>query len=878
MSDRLALIIANSEFDDPKLARLATPGRDAEALAEVLSDPAIGGFDVTLLVNRTLREVRAQIGRLYWRRKKGDLLILYYSGHGIKDDYGDLYLAVKDTEAEVASATALDAAFVCDQLDKSSSQRKVVVLDCCHSGAFARGAKALGSSAGTQEAFTGSGYGRVILTASNAVEYAWEDGKPLGEAATSVFTHFVVAGLQTGAADRDGDGEISLDELYDYVYEQVITSGLSKQTPQKWAQKVEGRIIIAQNPRPVVRVAELLPELQQAIESPFAGIRQGAVSELERLLRGSDKGLALAARKALTRLADDDSRRVSAAATRALTVPPVAVPAQPSPAPPSPIVVERAEPKPEPELHPSLALRLSVKPQRVDPGGEAEWTVTLRNDGDDDLRQVTVRRERALLDKPFDLTVGKGRQFSFTTTCKTEGEKIEKVTATGIASNGESVHVEASASVQVRWARQQALEGLYREAHAKIESRAWAEAKELCQRIEALAPGYRDVGELRREADAGLRQARIREGREAKLAQAREQLRRLQHGPLPAWVWIVGGAVVGALLVGLVGQGLGWWPRAEPTEAPTEVPTAALTGIPTDVPTEVLTRAPTPTSTAEPTEEPKLSAGATWSRPADGMVMVYVPAGEFEMGSDDDDVDYALQLCNEYHGDCERGWFEDEQPVHTVALDGFWIDRTEVTNTQYQQCVESGACDPPAESGSYTRDSYYGNNAYADYPVIWVNWQQAVDYCEWAGARLPTEAEWAYAARGPEGRVFPWGDQFDGTRLNYCDANCKFDWADDAVDDGYADTAPVGSFSVGASWCSALDMAGNVWEWVADWYGHYPPGRQVNPAGPSSGENRVLRGGSWFCGPYDVRSASRVRFPPASRDYHWGFRCARGSK
>jgi len=172
MSDRLALIIANSEFDDPNIARLVTPSRDAEALAKVLSDPAIGGFDVTLLANRTLREVRAQIGRLYRRRKKDDLLLLYYSGHGTKDDYGDLYLAAKDTEAEVASATAIDAAFVCNQLDRSSSQRKVVILDCCHSGAFARGAKALGSGVGTQEAFAGSGYGRVILTASNAVEYA----------------------------------------------------------------------------------------------------------------------------------------------------------------------------------------------------------------------------------------------------------------------------------------------------------------------------------------------------------------------------------------------------------------------------------------------------------------------------------------------------------------------------------------------------------------------------------------------------------------------------------------------------------------------------------------------------------------------------------
>jgi uncharacterized caspase-like protein len=144
MSDRLALVIANSEYDDPKLARLETPSHDAEALAKVLRDPAIGGLEVTLLVNQAQRVVLEAIARLYQYKRKGDLLLLYYSGHGIKDEYGALYLAVKDTKTDIVSATAISAAFVRDQLDKSSSQRKVVVLDCCHSGAFARGAKALG--------------------------------------------------------------------------------------------------------------------------------------------------------------------------------------------------------------------------------------------------------------------------------------------------------------------------------------------------------------------------------------------------------------------------------------------------------------------------------------------------------------------------------------------------------------------------------------------------------------------------------------------------------------------------------------------------------------------------------------------------------------
>jgi formylglycine-generating enzyme required for sulfatase activity len=215
---------------------------------------------------------------------------------------------------------------------------------------------------------------------------------------------------------------------------------------------------------------------------------------------------------------------------------------------------------------------------------------------------------------------------------------------------------------------------------------------------------------------------------------------------------------------------------------------------------------PPPAPTSAPTLAAPVGAwGDTWTRPSDGMVMVYVPAGEFEMGNDNDGVGYARQLCNEYYkahiarGICTWERFEDELPAHTVALDGLWIDRTEVTNAKYRRCVEAGACDPPANSGSHTRDRYYDDSAYGDYPVVYVDWYQAAGYCAWAGGRLPTEAEWEYAARGSEGRMFPWGSAFDGTRLNYCEANCEFGYADETVDDGHADTAPTGQFPAGAS-------------------------------------------------------------------------------
>ena len=285
--------------------------------------------------------------------------------------------------------------------------------------------------------------------------------------------------------------------------------------------------------------------------------------------------------------------------------------------------------------------------------------------------------------------------------------------------------------------------------------------------------------------------------------------------------------------------------------------------------------APIPTELPEEPTPEDASLGDTQIRPADGMVMVYVPGGEFRMGSDDEEVDGAVELCNAYDDDCPRGDFADGQPAHTVVLNSLWIDRTEVTNGQYRQCVEAGACDPPELTSSYTRDTYYGDSAYDDYPVIYVSWRQAETYCEWAGARLPTEAEWEYAARGPEGRQFPWGDTFDGTKLNYCDANCYRDRADAMIDDDYADTAPVGSFADGASWCGTWDMAGNVWEWVADWYApwYYGSSPLENPTGPPSGRYRAVRGGAWLNAPHQVRCDFRFMGPPDETSRSVGFRC-----
>jgi formylglycine-generating enzyme required for sulfatase activity len=248
------------------------------------------------------------------------------------------------------------------------------------------------------------------------------------------------------------------------------------------------------------------------------------------------------------------------------------------------------------------------------------------------------------------------------------------------------------------------------------------------------------------------------------------------------------------------------------------------------------------------------------------MEMVYVPAGEFVMGSDDEEVDFALQQCLTYGANCRRRYFSVEMPLHEVILDGFWLDRTEVSNSQYALCEQAGACEPPScQAGG------------DGYPVVCVTWEQASAYCQWTGARLPTEAEWEYAARGPDQSRYPWGNEFEGTLLNYCDANCSLAKLDETFDDGYAETAPVGSYPQGASWVGALDMAGNVWEMVADWNGEYLPGKQINPTGPETGGRRVARGGSWHASPDHVRSALRTHMGTDQQIDHAGFRCAQST-
>jgi formylglycine-generating enzyme required for sulfatase activity len=225
--------------------------------------------------------------------------------------------------------------------------------------------------------------------------------------------------------------------------------------------------------------------------------------------------------------------------------------------------------------------------------------------------------------------------------------------------------------------------------------------------------------------------------------------------------------------------------------------------------------------------------------------------------------------------------FTDEKPEHMVHLNSFWIAQTEVTNSMYRLCIDAAVCRRPSRTDYYSRDA-----SSPEYPVVFVSWNDARTYCEWTGARLPTEAEWEKASRGENGLIYPWGNKFECQRGNFDDeVGEDVEVVDGGPNcDGYNYIAPVGSFLSGKSIYGGLDMAGNVWEWVADWYGdsyyfQYTKTSSPDPTGPSSGTRRVVKGGAWL-NDRDVffRASNRYSYPPELVDDNVGFRCAYSEK
>lgn len=265
---------------------------------------------------------------------------------------------------------------------------------------------------------------------------------------------------------------------------------------------------------------------------------------------------------------------------------------------------------------------------------------------------------------------------------------------------------------------------------------------------------------------------------------------------------------------------------------------------------------------------PCMAPGQAWTSPIDGATLVCVPAGEFLMGAAEDDV----------------AAMDDEKPAHRVYLDAYWIDRTEVTNAQFARCLAAGACQPKVyDTVAKTYIPYAVHPDYQDFPAILYEVDVADAYCRWAGRRLPTEAEWEKAARGTDDRRFPWGNKIDCSHATYFACMASAAQPDDKLNGprcGYSyfcRTVRVDAHPAGASPYGALNMAGNVWEWVADWYSpdYYLISPTNNPIGPATGEYRVIRGGGVKNFEQDLRVTARAGGSASHfLDGQLGFRCA----
>jgi serine/threonine-protein kinase len=314
---------------------------------------------------------------------------------------------------------------------------------------------------------------------------------------------------------------------------------------------------------------------------------------------------------------------------------------------------------------------------------------------------------------------------------------------------------------------------------------------------------------------------------------------------------LVGIVMVGVLLLCLLGAATGLIFKDELLAALS--PGNGSTSVPTLVPQA--TSLPTPTSFPVDIVDPM------------GIPMRLIPDGEFTMGSS---ADQAVLECQKYNVDyCQNNRFTNEEPVHQVRLDAFYMDIHEVTNANYKACVDARVCKPPQNNSSATRADYYGNSQFDNYPVVYVDWEMARTYCEWRGGHLPTEAQWEKAARGTSGRIYPWGN--DMLRCGLANYNPQKSGL------CVGDTTVVGSYADGISSYGMYDMAGNVWEWTLDWHtDRYDPNwPATNPTGASTGTKRVLRGSSWFDYDFSVRTTFRGKADPALADNYIGLRCAR---
>ncbi len=320
MGRRVALLVAADRYDDRKFGLLRSPARDLDELARVLADPSIGGFEVHTLLNQESWLVNEAIEEMFVERSREDVLVLYLSCHGMKDPAGRLYFAATNTKTDRLASTGISSVWVNEQLDRTRCQRVLVLLDCCYSGSYAKGLSSRDDET-VQVIERLEGCGRAVITASDAMEYAYEgDELSLDAGQPSLFTSVLVKGLETGDADSNEDGFVSVHELYNYIFDSMRMR-TSYQTPTWSAHGLKGELYIARNPKvAVAQLATLTEDLYRAVESELAWERSAAVIGLTRILASEDGPKVLAATRLLERLESDLDPAIRSAVRAVLSI------------------------------------------------------------------------------------------------------------------------------------------------------------------------------------------------------------------------------------------------------------------------------------------------------------------------------------------------------------------------------------------------------------------------------------------------------------------------------------------------------------------------------------------------------------------------------
>lgn len=766
MPARHALLIGNSAFRHAELARLSAPANDVRELAALLEDPAIGGFTTELKLDIGLVDGRKAIRRLFEDRHPDDLVLFYYSGHGLLDTHGRFYLAMTETDPADPDAGSIDETWLRGVFDGSSSRRQVAILDCCHSGAFIPDGLVARDAAGgpilTEKTFDPTGQGRFIMAATTATTSAFEqDGR-------SLYTRHLVEGLTGGAAAPESD-TVTILNLHKFVRTRVGETALSAMRPQLWQDATLNpdatHLAIARNPHPRPKlpdeeVSKLWSKDPEAIEL--------AIFRLIEIARG--KG-SLA----------EDARRV---------------------------LGERLE------ASDTLSYKLGARIAAFIGADEAAKALAdaERRAAEAEALAAQLEQEHGTLREKFESEREQATRL----------EEIVKTTRVEVAETKKSLTSELEREKQISTAKAEAL--VAAEAHLEDSKEKLSAAEWRIEEIEQdLVATHSKTSYFRR---------------------------------LSSWLLLSLFAVV-MFFVLSVGPGLEislFQHQIRQFGAPQDDTAAAPEAAEEQV---AASRARDGTAhshiasldrcTLNPVD--RCPAGSWFEERTGFPEMVVIPAGRFTMGSPD----------------TEDGRSTNEGPQQDIALARFALARSEVTFDQWEACAAAeGFC----TSNRTPDDQSWGRNSR---PVINVSWNDAQEFIDWLNSkvegtpyRLPSEAEWEYAARAGERAAYPWGPDWNASRAN--------------GSNDVGRTTEMGDYPSNAF--GLVDMIGNVREWTEDCWRDTLSDRPADGGAVTKDlgadcARRVVRGGSWGSAPRNLRSANRFRNDPVYRFSVLGFRPAR---